>query len=219
MSPFKKANPYKKGKDTYGQDMNSTDWNRSRNEQIWENLGPKENQGYSPGSAKAYAFFVGLALIGIIIFVPIWEVDGFKGQREAGWKHVKKYFEYKAADKKSQEIYKEARENLKKLKEEHGIKDAKKNDIKPSMEIVTVKNQIIEKYKNDSEGWREKIAKEKGLPISYINDVIDSKTYLSKENIEKSNDILKPYSVDILRDAGDVLDRNFKYAPNSVIKE
>jgi hypothetical protein len=213
MSPFKKANPYKKGKDTYGQDMNSTDWNRSRNEQIWENLGPKENQGYSPGSAKAYAFFVGLALIGIIIFVPIWEVDGFKGQREAGWKHVKKYFEYKDADKKRIDYYKNAREDLKKLKEEHGIKDTENSSIKQNTEIVTVKNQIVEKYRNDSEGWREKIANEKGLPISYINDIIDSKTYLSKENIKQSNSRLKPYSIDILRDAGDVLDRNIKYNP------
>jgi hypothetical protein len=219
MSLFKKANPYKKGKDTFGQDMNSTDWNKSRNEQFWEGFGPKKIQSYSHGSTKAYVFFVGLALVGITIFLPIWEVDGFKGHREAGWKTVKKYFEKKAADKKGAEYYKNARENLRKLKEEHGIKDTDKSDIKPKTEVVTVKNPIIEKYRNDSEGWREKIANEKGLPISYISDIIDSQTYLSKENIKKSNSILKPYSIDILRDAGDVLDRNIKYNPKSVIKE
>lgn len=229
MSFFKKANPHKENKDTYGQDMSPSAWKRSKNEQFWEGFGQKNKQSYnyddgqsyssnrgqshSNISLKTYAFFLGLILVGMAIFLPIWEVDGFKGQHEAGWKTIKKYFEQKAADKESYEYYKNARENLKKLKEEKGIKDTEKVNINPNTEVVTVKNQIVEKYKNDSEGWREKIAKEKGLPISYINDIIDSKTYLSKENIKKNNNLLKPYSIEILRNAGDVLDRKFKYNP------
>jgi len=125
MSLFKKANPYKKGKDTYGQNMNSTDWSRSRNEQFYEGLGPKKSQNHELGSIRANLFFIGIILLIIATFLPIWKVDGFDGHRQAGWKYVKNYFENRDAEKEGAEYYKNARENLKKLKDEDSLKKTK----------------------------------------------------------------------------------------------